>query len=296
VNDCFVVLDACEPASVWTRDGLYAGSLYGQRVNDGLPDLAYNRVFGDDNHWGLVMQLPKGEVVWGAMSDNSTLLYRIRGWEKWERQSEKLRVKYPTTGALWKGSGLQAEYFPNMNLSGKPALRRPDPDIWFGPMWGAFRKIPAHTPWFSDAERSILTASQFSARWQGFIEAPVSENFSFVIYTYGWSRDNDVCGSKVRLWVNGRLLIDQWENVKQDKLPPEGQYRTRACTSQPIALRAGQLVPIRLEYAAAGEDEAHLHLFFSSDSFDQRHVPRALLYPSKVQMAGQARIDDLSAR
>jgi hypothetical protein len=296
VNDCFVVVDACEPASVWTRDGLYAGSLYGQRVNDGLPDIAYSRVFGDDNHWGLVMQLPKGEVLWGAMSDNSTLFYRIRGWEKWERQSEKLTVKYPTTGALWKGSGLQAEYFPNMNLSDKPVLGRTDPDIWFGPMWGAFRKIPAHTPWFSDADRSILTASQFSARWQGFIEAPLSETFSFVIYTYGWSRDNNVCGSKVRLWVNGRLLIDQWENVKQEKLPPEGQSRTRACTSQPIALRAGQLVPIRLEYAAAGEDEAHVHLFFGSDSFDQRHVPGALLYPSKVQMAGQARIDDVSAR
>ena len=38
VRDCLVVVDAIEPASVWTRDGLFAGSLYGARANDGLPD------------------------------------------------------------------------------------------------------------------------------------------------------------------------------------------------------------------------------------------------------------------
>src|SRR5207302_1711226 len=44
VRDCLVVLDACEPASVWTRDGLYAGTLHGPRVQDGLPEVAYNQI------------------------------------------------------------------------------------------------------------------------------------------------------------------------------------------------------------------------------------------------------------
>jgi hypothetical protein len=51
--------------------------------------------------------------------------------------------------------------------------------------------------------------------------------------------------------------------------------------SKPVALSAGQLVPIRLEYDAAGGDQAHLHLFFGSDSIDLRHIPQALLYSQK---------------
>ena len=40
-RDCLVVLDACTPATVWTRDGLYAGSFLDARAQDGLPDAAY---------------------------------------------------------------------------------------------------------------------------------------------------------------------------------------------------------------------------------------------------------------
>jgi hypothetical protein len=282
LRGCLVVLDAREPASVWTPDGLYAGSLYGQRTQDGLPHIPYNEVYQDDNHWGLIVQTGKGDVFWGGMSHNSTPIYRIRGWDNWERQSGKLTVKYPTTGALWKGSGLQAEYFPNMNLNGEPALRRTDPDIWFGPIGGAFRKIKARTPWFSSAEQSIFPATQFSARWQGFFEAPFSEDFTFVGYTYGRAKAGNIFGSRVRLWVNSQLIIDEWKDVKFEKV--NGVHSTRACISTPISLTAGQRVPIRLEYAAAGGDGDHLHLFLACNSLDERHVPPALLY-SKTSIA-----------
>ena len=280
LHGCLVVLDACEPASVWTRDGLFAGSLYAEHTVDGLPHNSYNEVYQDDNHWGLIMQTHNGDVLWGGMSHNSTPIYRIRGWDNWERQSGKLTIKHPATGAQWKGTGLQAEYFTNISLSGEPALRRTDPDIWFGPMGGAFRQIKARKPWFGSAEQSIFTTTQFSARWQGFFEAPFSEIFTFVAYTYGRPSVTNLVGSKVRLWVNGELVIDEWDGVKQQKVA-QGQRQTRACLSKPVALSAGQLVPIRLEFDAAGGDQAHLHLFFGTDSIDLRHVPQALLYSQK---------------
>jgi len=279
LRGCLVVLDAREPASVWTRDGLYVGSLYAEHTVDGLPHNSYNEVYQNDNHWGLIMQTSKGDILWGGMSHNSTPIYRIRGWDNWERQSGKLTIKHPATGAQWKGTGLQAEYFTNISLSGEPALRRTDPDIWFGPMLGDFREIRARKPWFSGTEQSIFTTAQFSARWQGFFEAPFSEDFTFVGYTYGRQQAKNIFGGKVRLWVNGKLIIDEWKDVRLDKAGDV--HPTRACSSTPVHLTAGQLVPIRLEYAAAGGDGDHLHLFLASNSLDLRHVPPALLYTQR---------------
>jgi hypothetical protein len=325
VNDCLVILDACEPASVWTHDGLFAGSLYGARADDGLPDLAYTRIFGDDNHWGLVLETKpitgheSPNVLWGGMSDNNTLIYRVGGWENWERQNGKLVNRTPTLAARWKGTGLRGEYFANTNLSGAPALSRCDADIWFGPMWGDHREVPARKSWFSQrgkvgsqkseargqrseldqslltsaatgygvaTDHGVLSAGNCSARWTGFFEPPLGERFTFVVYTYGaqvparsGTGEKVPAGSRVRLWVAGQLIIDQWENVNLQKV--DGWVQTRACPSKPIALTAGQLVPIRLEYAAAGGDEAHLHLFLESNCIDLRHVPQQLLYPER---------------
>lgn len=275
-RDCLVVVDACDPATVWTRDGLFAGSLLGRRANDGLPDIAYANLFYDDNHWGQILETPQGDVLWGAMSVNSTPIYRISGWDNWKRQSGKLTLRQPSLPARWKGDGLQAEYFANANLSGAPELRRKDADIWFGPMWGDHQYVRALR---SGADSLALTNFQSfgSARWAGFFEPPLSENFTFAIYTYGHSFRDGIHGSKIRLWVNGQLVIDQWDDVKQEKVPA-GETRTRVCISQPIKLNAGQLVPIKLECVADGGDEAHLHLFYGSDSIDLRHVPQSLLY------------------
>jgi hypothetical protein len=118
-----------------------------------------------------------------------------------------------------------------------------------------------------------------SVRWTGLFEAPLSENYTFVIYTYGHpTRAGGLGGSKVRLWVNGELVIDQWNGIKQENVST-GATHTRACVSQPVVLTAGKFVSIRLEYAGVGGDNAQLHLFFSSDSIDLRHVPQVLLYP-----------------
>src|SRR5262249_32498233 len=146
----------------------------GKRTDDELPDLAYNRIYRDDNHWGMLLELPDGDVLWGGMSDNSTPIYRVTGWENWERQTGKVRIEQLMPAALRRGTGLHAEYFSNPELRGPPAFRRQDPEVWFGAMTGDHRTVPSPQPWFTPAESTNLAGNTFSGRWTGFLEPPFS--------------------------------------------------------------------------------------------------------------------------
>ena len=81
----------------------------------------------------------------------------------------------------WRG-----EYFNNMTLSGTPALVRDDERIDFN--WGG--GSPA---W------NVVAADNFSVRWTRTINLEPGR--------YRWSATAD---DGVRLWVNGRLIIDKW--------------------------------------------------------------------------------------
>lgn len=58
-----------------------------------------------------------------------------------------------------------------------------------------------------------------------------------------------------------------------------GWYKTQSFASGPIPLTAGKRVPIKLEFAAAGDQDSHLHLYWDCPNWELRHVPGALLYP-----------------
>jgi hypothetical protein len=282
VRGCLVMLDARSPATVWTRDGLYAGSFLDRRANDGLPDAIYEkpptmRLIRNDHGWGQVLETPAGDVIWGALSFQSTPFFRIRGWDGWERHGGTLVLDEPMPAARWQGTGLRGEYFSNIDLRGEPVLTRTDPNLWFGPLSGDHRQFKARNPWFIMRESQPLDPGSCSARWTGFVEAPLTDEYYFIAYTYGRADQNKKSGSKVRLWIDGKQAIDEWSQVGLKKA--ESSIRTRGCQSVPIALRAGQRVPIRLDYAASGGNEAHLHLYWRSGALDQRHVPQSLLYP-----------------
>ena len=85
-------------------------------------------------------------------------------------------------------------------------------------------------------------------------------------------------GSRVRLWIDGKLVIDSWDGVQPGKTKVNW-WVTQNLTSGPISLTAGKRVPIKLEFSAAGGDLAHLHLYWESRNWDMRHIPGALLYP-----------------
>ncbi|MEM9933576.1 MAG: PA14 domain-containing protein [Bacteroidota bacterium] len=109
------------------------------------------------------------------------------------------------------GSGLSATYYNNVDFTAK-ALEKVDPKIDFS--WGTASPDPS------------MGANTFSIRWDGQLLPLYNETYTF--YT---STDDGV-----RLWVNGQLLIDQWENQG-------GTTHTAT-----ISLESGKKVPIRMEY------------------------------------------------
>lgn len=109
------------------------------------------------------------------------------------------------------GNGLHATYFANADLTGT-TVARTDPAINFN--WGAA------------APAAGISASQFSARWTGQIQAVESGTYSFQSYSEGG----------VRIWVNGQLIINDWT-------AHSASYDTGT-----ISLQAGQKYDIRVEY------------------------------------------------
>src|SRR5262249_46225404 len=135
-KDCIGVMDACSPTIFYTKDGLYAGSVMEGRFDESLPSMAYTGGNTNDNQWADLIEDPKGDVYWTVGQGNNTNVYKIHGFDGWKRTTGKLSIKTPVPAAAWKGTGLKGDYFANQELSGKPALTRVDPAIWFGTLIG----------------------------------------------------------------------------------------------------------------------------------------------------------------
>jgi beta-glucosidase len=84
--------------------------------------------------------------------------------------------------------GLTGEYFTNKSLEGTPAATRNDQKISFF--------------WFDDTPMPSIGHENFSIRWKGNFTAPKSGRYEFRI------RGDD----GYRLYIDGKLLIDKWEN------------------------------------------------------------------------------------
>ena len=86
------------------------------------------------------------------------------------------------------GTGLSAVYFDHQDLTG-PAVLRTDPTIDFA--------------WAGNASPVAgIAPGSYSVRWSGQVQAQITQ-------TYVFSATAD---DGVRLWVGGRLLIDQWRD------------------------------------------------------------------------------------
>jgi hypothetical protein len=117
---------------------------------------------------------------------------------------------------LFTNSGLHADYWSNMALSGTPTLSRSDRRIDF--QWG------------NGSPDASLPNDGFSARWTGIVIPEFSETYTF----YANSDDGS------RIYVDGKLIVDNWF----DQAPAE--------RSGTIALTAGVPVRIRVEYYENG--------------------------------------------
>lgn len=177
-------LPADDWSARWTRSVNLSGQTYRFHalVDDGV------RVWVDDRLLIDAWSDHSGQEVTGDVA-------LVAGWhtvrvEYYERTVDaRLRVWWtalPASFPDWKG-----EYWPNGDLSGAPALVRNDREIAFE--WGMGSVAPG------------LPADNFSARWTRQL------NFQSGMYRlYAWGDDT------VRVYVDGRRVIDTWAGTTQD--------------------------------------------------------------------------------
>lgn len=137
--------------------------------------------------------------------------------------------------------GLLGTYFGGDFAS--PLLARVDPQIDFN--WHAGRPAPG------------VPADGFSVRWSGELEAPATGTFAFHL------RSDD----GARLWLDGRLLIDDWG--------PHAERTSRGT----VSLVAGRRYSIVVEYHDTS-GPAMLRLLWSGPGVPRQVVPSARLFPS----------------
>jgi hypothetical protein len=109
------------------------------------------------------------------------------------------------------GTGLQATYYSNSNLTGTKVYRK-DTTVNFN--------------WTGHSPATGIGPDNFSTLWSGQILASATGTYTF----------RTVSDAGVRLWVNGQLLINDWT-----------AHGAKADTGT-ITLQAGQKYSVKLEY------------------------------------------------
>ncbi|MEL6853066.1 MAG: PA14 domain-containing protein, partial [Bacteroidota bacterium] len=203
-------------------------------TSSGLP-VTYQLVSGPANLAGNVLTFTgtAGEVVVRAVqAGNAT----------YEAAPTIERSFWVNPDAFANGTGLTGRYFDDITLTNQ-SFSQVDTTIDF--QWGSA------TPNLS------LGYEGFSISWEGEIEAPLAET-----YTFTTSTDDGV-----RLWVNNQLIIDQWQDQSVTNF------------TGTVSLPAQTKVPIRMEFYE-NTVFATARLYWSSPSIPRSIVPKIFLYPN----------------
>ena len=152
-------------------------------------------------------------------------------------------ISDPST-AEESGTGLFGEYYRGKGFRER-ILTRTDPAVNFD--WGSGAPDPA------------MPADHFSVRWSGWIKPPTTGTYTFHV----------TADDGLRLWIDGRLIVDSWINQSASERSAQAE------------LSAGHKHDIRLEYY---EDtgSATIRLAWSASGVSKAVVPTASLYPRDV--------------
>lgn len=140
--------------------------------------------------------------------------------------------------------GLRAEFFAGENFE-TFVTSRTDDSVDFS--WPAAVAPLAGVP-----------ADRYSVRWTGRIRPLLTGDYTFYL----------AADEGVRLWVNGRLVVDRWTGL----LPLGGE-----APGVPILLRAGQYYDLRLEYQNV-TGEGWIGLKWQSASQPREIIPATRLF------------------
>ena len=133
-------------------------------------------------------------------------------------------------------SGIRGEYYSDTEF-GTLVLSRVDPGINFN--------------WGTESPDSDVPADNFSVRWTGELEVPFTASWTFTVN----------CDDGVRLWVNGELLFDRWN--EQSGVEWIGT----------ADLVEGQKYSIQMEYYE-GSGNAEAVLYWNSPSWLSPYQPK----------------------
>jgi tartrate-resistant acid phosphatase type 5 len=138
-------------------------------------------------------------------------------------------------------SGLNAVYFNNSDFTGSTVSRN-DKSVAF--------------TWKGAAPASGISGTTFSVRWNGLLKPYTSETYTFI------AKNND----GIRLWVDGKLLIDSWKSQAT---------ATRTAT---IALKANRLYDLRVEHFADSGGSSTMQLQWDTPTRTAGYIPSTRLF------------------
>ncbi len=110
--------------------------------------------------------------------------------------------------------------------------------------------------WGLGAPSKDLPTDYFSVRWEGLLAAPTTGTYRFQVPT------ND----EIRLWVNGKKVLDTWDGRREDN------------ANAFVQLAAHEKTSIKLEYVDA-DGEAHLQLQWMPPGQGAQIIPMSNLFP-----------------
>lgn len=172
---------------------------------------------------------------WNTGSDR-TFVFNVAG-------NENLVATFIPT-PFGNGTGLLGKYYnQSRSFNGMPNLTRIDTVINFN--WGGGSPLPG-----------IINTDNFSIRWQGSIEVPFTDTYTFYV----------ISDDGVRLSINNQTIIDAW--IPQPPTEWNGS----------IYLQSGHTYPIGIDYFEDGGG-AVIQLYWQSSIIPRQVVPKKQLYP-----------------
>jgi hypothetical protein len=145
-----------------------------------------------------------------GLSTGTTYWFRVRASNAGGQSAYSNVVSATPIGFAGDGNGLAATYFNNSNLTGT-TVTRTDSTINFN--------------WGTASPASGIAKNTFSVRWLGQIQAMESGAYRF----------RTLSDEGVKLWVNGKLLVNHW-----------AAHTLKIDTSAAISLIAGAKYDIRM--------------------------------------------------
>ena len=231
-------------------------SLNGLVRDDGLPTpvnlvATWTKISGREDSDGgtVVFANSHAAVTTATFGAPGTYVLRLAASDGAVTVSDDVTITVNPPMVIGTGTGLRGDYFTD-----------PNNGTHFVTFKASRTDAAVNFDWASNAPVSGVTADNFSVRWTGQVQAPLSGN-----YTFSTTADDGV-----RLWVNGQLMIDNWID----------QSATTK-TSAAVPLVAGTKYDIKMEYYERG-GAAVAKLLWTYPGQAQQPIPTTQLYPAPL--------------